>query len=404
VVALVTLAACSHGATAAGSCPSGRTLDVRKAWTLTPADPPGAAAVDARGAVVTLEHGHVVALDRTGREVWRAGLDGAGLNWPVIDGDLVVVPTDGAGSSADGRCVAFDRDTGAPRWTAEPGGGPVAATAVGGDLALCAGEGGILLAVDRTSGTTRWKVDIAALVHGPVAFSPRSALSVDAAGDRVRIVARVKQSWSILCLRLSTGTDAGCSFDLGPTEPPSAIVGEAGTAVVGTTVVGADGELVPSIWLVESATNRVRARIPTYDAFDPASVPLLAEGIAVVVDRSGGVTAVGVADGTFRWRADLGAPVLDAAPSVAGGVVSAVDMLGVVHRFRLADGRPVGPADDRGGASAVVADPAGTLQVTLRRGLGGAAVEGRNLGGSRSTRPLQCPAEPGRPTRTDARP
>jgi hypothetical protein len=96
--------------------------------------------------------------------------------------------------------------------------------------------------------------------------------------------------------------------------------------------------------------------------------------------------------------------VLDAAPSVAGGMLSVVDMLGGIHRFRLADGRPVDTADDRGGAVAVVSDPAGTLRITLRRGLGGAAVEGENLQKVRSTRPLQCPAEPGHSTRNDARP
>jgi outer membrane protein assembly factor BamB len=409
-VAVVALAACSNGTTAAGSCaPASRAREVRKRWTLTPDDPPGAAAVDAHGAVVTLEHGHVVALDRSGDEVWRAGLGDAGLNWPVIDRDLVVVPTDGAGTDADGRCVAFDRATGTRRWTAQPGGGPVAATAVGGEFVVCAGEGGTLLAVDRSTGATRWKVDIAALVHGPVAVSPRSAVAVDAAADRVRIAARVKQHWSVLCLHLSTGADATCSWDFGPTQPPSAIVGRAGTAVVGATiagatVVGAGSEPVPGIWLVDSATNRVRARIPTYDSFDPASVPAIVDGTAIVVDRSGGVTAVRVIDGTFRWRADLGGPVLDVAPSVAGAVVSVVDMVGAIHRFRLADGRPVDRPDDPGGAIAVVSDPAGTLRVTLRRGLAGAAVEGENLREGRSTRPLQCPAVPGHPTRTDARP
>jgi outer membrane protein assembly factor BamB len=406
-VAAVALAACTHGANATMSCrvETSARRAVRTTWTLSPDDPPGAAAADAHGAVITFEHGHVVALDRSGTEVWHARLGDAGLNWPIIDRDLVVVPTDGAGSIADGRCVGFDRATGDRRWDVAPGGGPVAATAAGGDVAVCATESGTLLAVDRGTGRTRWRVDLAAAVHRPVGVSPRSALAVDPAADRVRIAARVERGWSILCLRLSTGTDATCSWDLGPTEPPSAIVGDhRGSAVVGATVVGADGAPVPGVWLVESATNRVRARIPTFDAFDPASIPLVADGIAVVVDRSGGVTAVRVGDGALRWRGDLGGPVLDAAPSVAGGIVSVIDMLGGIHRFRLADGRPVGTAADRGGAVAVVSDPAGMLRITLRRGLGGAAVEGENLQKVRSTRPLQCPAEPGHSTRNDARP
>jgi outer membrane protein assembly factor BamB len=392
---LVGLTACSHATVAASRCPRAGETPGPARWTRELDASPGAAAVDTAGAVVTLPEVGVLAVDAAGADVWRTALPGAGLDWPVIDGDLVVVP---ASSASGAECVALDRASGAIRWRHATGSGPAAAVGVAGDTVVCASADGRVDAVDRATGATRWSLDVARATGTPISISPRGAVAIDLDTARVGVVINGAGLSYLLCLDLVTVTEPGCSINLGSGGPPSAVAaGPSGTFVVGS---GAE----PGVYLVDLRANKVRAGVGTAEAFDPASVPVVAGGLAVVVDRGGGVTAVDARDGSLRWRANLGQPVLDAKPAVAAGVLSVVDWTGRIHTFRLADGHRAAAVDERGGAIAIVADPAGTHRVVLRRGLGGDRLEGAEPSGRRSRRPLQCRTEPGHSTRNDARP
>ena len=215
------------------------------------------------------------------------------------------------------------------------------------------------------------------------------------------MVLEVRGHWIFSCWDLATGGEARCGLDLGGVAPASAVAAAGGAVfVVGS---GSSHEVA----LIDVDARNVRAAVATADAFDPANIPLVAGGRAVVADRSGHLTAVDVATGRRQWQADLGFPILDAKPVAAAGVVRIVDWTGRVHA-RLADGRRAAPVDEEGGAIGVVADPAGTLVVTLRRGLGGERLDGLLPGpkgsGTAGSRPLQCSVEPGQSTRNDARP
>ena len=121
------------------------------------------------------------------------------------------------------------------------------------------------------------------------------------------------------------------------------------------------------------------------------------------------VTAVDVATGRRRWQADARLPDPGRhSRSSAAGVVRArgLDRPGP-GAARSADGRRAAPVDERGLArSALVADPAGTLVVTLRRGRRRRAPRRRSVPtgperlGARVgvTRPLHCSVEPGQST------
>ena len=63
------------------------------------------------------------------------------------------------------------------------------------------------------------------------------------------------------------------------------------------------------------------------------------DGKIVFCSADGGLTALGF-DGSLAWHADLGAGVM-AAPTVAGAFVYAVDVEGIVHARKLADGSSV---------------------------------------------------------------
>ena len=77
---------------------------------------------------------------------------GAGLDWPVIDGDLVLVPTNGEGG---GRWVALVRSSGREVWHADTGPGEIAAVAMHGDVAVCASAAGSVVALERGTGAPR---------------------------------------------------------------------------------------------------------------------------------------------------------------------------------------------------------------------------------------------------------
>jgi outer membrane protein assembly factor BamB len=410
-VLVLVAAACSQATTSVPRCAvAARPGDAQ--WSVQLDDAPSAAAADAAGVVATSSGGTVRAFDRAGREAWRAAVTGAGLDWPVIDRDLVVVPIT---SDIGAACVALDRASGAARWRVDAGPGIVAATAAGGDRIVCASARGRLVAVDRATGAVRWSLDTEAFFDaGPVAISPRGAVAIDPAahppmpsGSRtaagvVTVVLRVRAHWIFSCWDLATGEEARCGLDLGGVAPASAVAA-AGAAVF---VVGSGSS--HEVALIDVDARKVRAAVTTADAFDPSNIPLVAGGLAVVADRSGHVTAVEVASGRRRWQADLGFPVLDAKPVAAAGIVRIVDWTGRVHALSLADGNRTAPVDDDGGAIGVVADPAGTLVVTLRRGLGGERLDGLvpapNRSGAGGSRPLQCSVEPGQSTRNDARP
>jgi outer membrane protein assembly factor BamB len=396
---LLTIGACAHATTPAVCTP--QPARATAGWSAATDRAPAAAAVDAVGVVVTSADDSVVALDRHGSKQWRAHVVGAGLDWPVIDGDIAVVPT----ASADERvgCTVLDRATGQRRYAVDVGKGVGGAVGVAPAVVVCAAADGRIAAVDRASGRVRWSVDAAAQLGGQAEVSARGALVVDPASSRVALVAATPTTWMLACWNLATGAhEPGCDVDLGPSEPPSAAV----SAGPGAVLVGSGD--ARAVLLIDLGTGAVRAAVPVAQPFDPANIPLVQGDRAVVVDRLGGVTAIDLHTGMAMWRADLGEVVLDAKPSVSGGVVHLVDWTGRVHHLRLADGRAAAAVDARGGAVAAVADPAGTLLVTLRRGAGNDGIEGALAAApgpkASQTRPLQCLAEPGHSIRNDARP
>ena len=410
-VLLVAAAACSQATASDPTCTRGP-LPAAHQWSVHLDDAPTAAAADAGGVVVTASGGTVWAFDRAGREVWRTHVAGAGLDWPVIDGDLVVVPVTTATGAA---CVALERASGAERWRADAGPGIVAATTAGGGRVVCASARGRLVAVERGVGRgavvarhrglfqcrTGRRLAPGRGRHRPH-FPPAAAVCPHHAAGVVTVVIRVRGHWIFSCWDLATGAEARCGLDLGGVAPASAVAG-AGNSVF---VVGSGSS--HEVALIDVDARQVRAAVATADAFDPANIPLVTGRIAVVVDRSGQVTAVDVATGRRRWRADLGTPILDAKPAAAAGVVRIVDWTGRVFALRLADGHRAAPVDDtrrrdRGGRR------------PGRQGGGHAAARRRRRAprrprsrpgalGGRGSRPLQCSVEPGQSPRNDARP
>jgi outer membrane protein assembly factor BamB len=397
--ALVLLAGCASAVPSTARCASAdASADAHpdgSRWTVDLPGAPGALAVDGDGTIVTLDD-RVRAMDPRGAPVWDQSVPGAGLDWPVIDRDLVVVPVT---TDAGARCVGLDRATGSQRWQLDAGPGPVAATAVGAGVVVCASSAGRVIAAATTDGAPRWSVALTDLVDGrEVALSPRSSLAIDVRTRTLAFTGAVGRAWALFALALDSGADAGRSMGLGAGAPPSA----AATDGEGTLVVG-DGSR-KAVFVVDLVAGKVRAALPTRDAFDPASIPLVAGNRALVVDRGGSLTAVDLPEGRVRWRADLQVPVLDSRPVLAGSTVVLTDWVREVHAYRWADGREDRPPLAVPSVVALGADPAAEVLVAAGRGTTGNRLDGRQPSGNGRVRSLQCPSEPGQPTGQPARP
>ena len=267
-----------------------------------------------------------------------------------------------------------------------------------GDVAVCASATGSVVALERGTGAPRWSVDLTQLVHDrAVALSPRGALAIDAAAGVVALVVGIEGAWRVASFDLVTGVQ-GKAVDLGSGPPPSAVASDnAGTLVVG------DGSY-PAVIVVDLVEATVRGGVPTGEAFDPASIPIVADGMAVVVDRAGGLTAVELATGTLRWRADIGSPVLDTRPALVGDTLVLTDWVRELHAFRWADGRPVPPPIATPSVVATAADPGREFLVAAGRGGPGNRLDGLEPSEPPRDRPLQCLSEPGQSPGQPARP
>ena len=115
------------------------------------------------------------------------------------------------------------------------------------------------------------------------------------------------------------------------------------------------------------------AAAPVPDGFDPASIPLVAGGLIVIVGpgrlRDRGRHR---RDARCAGRCGSATPILDARPVVGGGVVMFDDWTRVPWAVRLADGSAVEvPKVDRVGSISTVADADGGFEVAKRDMHGG---------------------------------
>jgi outer membrane protein assembly factor BamB len=153
-------------------------------------------------------HGVIVALDlKTGRERWRHDLQatyGAETpGWgfaasPLVEGQLVIVPTGGAKSRG---LLAFDRASGALRWSALPGISPGYSSAVAATLAgtrqVIVVRGDRVAAVSPTDGRELWSS------RGLAASEEILNSALVLPGDRV-LLTHAKESWLLRISRKDT--------------------------------------------------------------------------------------------------------------------------------------------------------------------------------------------------------
>ena len=337
---------------------------------------PGGIAVDADGSVVEVDDNTVVAYDTQGLERWSSSVPGAALGWPWSGNGLVVVPTSsaadlGKNSGADnaGGCVAIDRATGERRWSyGEEGESGVAVASVGA-RAFCLFSHGVLAALDIETGAVQWRAVWAPELRGSersdISVSERTALVVDVSTGTVTYTTYARGHWFVVSGGFAGGDLREFDLDdLGPVSAPVWV--RPGVLAVGAARPGTVCELD----LRRRHVGRC-VEVPAPDGFDPASIPVVADGLLVIAAADGSVTAVDVANWRVRWTEQLARSTLDSRVAIVGDVVLGADWTRAPWALRISDGSAIAVVSVEGFVTATAADPAGGFAVAVRGELGG---------------------------------
>jgi outer membrane protein assembly factor BamB len=307
--------------------PSTRSAQVESAahhddeWPAALNDAPGPLTTDQRGTVVIAGDTHVVALDHDGHVQWRTAIANLGIEYPALGDGLVFVstlPVGRGGAPATGRVVALERATGRERWHIDVYGEPDPVTVTGTTVFVATDRGEMLaLALD---GTPRWRTRL------PGEVSSRTTIAYDRATNVLGIVVLAPHhGWLLALVDARTGTDRG-GLELGAGDAPSAVA----AAGDGRLVVG-DGETA-ELTEIDLRRRVVAHALRTAGPFDPASQPVVRDGVAYVVDQTGTVTAMDLATGVQKWQTALDTPRVAGIP-----VAFARDRGRLVVSVRLAD-------------------------------------------------------------------
>lgn len=327
---------------------------------------PGGIAADRDGVVVSVDNDEVVAIDVHGDQRWSTPVPGAGLGWPSLADDLVVVPTHRDELGQRGGCVALDRESGALAWVyEEPASEGVAVTRAGGNV-ICALGDGVVVAIDPRTGRRRWRAVLAERTEYEVSIAYRTSIAVDDSTGVIGFTASFGPNWLTPLLDIETGGNRGF-FDFRRVGPPSAPVAlSPGLFAIGLS----KSREVCELDLKRRRVGRcVAAPVPL--GFDPASIPLVADGLVVIAARDGSVTAVDLAKRNVRWSVLGPTPILSARPVVENGIVMFNDWTRVAWAVHLSDGAPVQIPEFDGWVIAIVADADGGFEIAKRNMDGG---------------------------------
>jgi outer membrane protein assembly factor BamB len=293
--------------------------------------------------------GTLLALDlQTGRERWRADLDG-GLTSPTVVGDLVVVGT------TENRVTALDRSTGTVRWTADLEGRFRGAPAPIDDGVLVASTAGDVTLLDLIDGRPLWTTNVGGEISRSIAVAEGLAVVPVQPGELVALDPESgRERWrSAVASGGGVGTPAadaglvmtGTGLDSGDPGDRGVIAVDLATGTVAWRWASPDGEVVYTPAVVDRRAYAVSeggfvvaldattgGQLWRTEAAGPIEAnPAVAEGAVVVADNAGTVLALDQGTGETRWSAPIeGVPY---AAVVTCGLVLVPTSLGLLTAF-----------------------------------------------------------------------
>jgi eukaryotic-like serine/threonine-protein kinase len=269
---------------------------VRK-WSTNLQLSPSTAAAVANGIVYLGGRTPLFALDAgTGAPVWNAPI-AWGVTSPAVADGVVYVGT------GDGKIDAFDAETGAIRWTAQPGPYSVATpVAVAHGLVYAGTDDGHALAIDARTGVLKWASSVPPYSNG--------ALSSPSVADGI-VYFSLEGSGPALLIAF----DATSGVLLWTQEIDATQFASAPAAYMGTVFVS-DGWW---LWAFDAKTGQKRWNSAEGDARNSA-IAFAGEHI-YLLDSQGALDNYDAATGEMVNRTKTGQPVYLPTPAVANGVI-----------------------------------------------------------------------------------
>ncbi|HEX2737060.1 MAG TPA: PQQ-binding-like beta-propeller repeat protein [Acidimicrobiia bacterium] len=376
LVAVIALAACAssgaetpkHGVHHTPTASVARTSVPEPTWSTSVPGWPSALVADDRTAVVIAGTDDVIALDpTTGDTKWHTHVPGSAELEPALGDDQVIVP-------ADNRAVALERATGAARWSLPL---PARVTAVaigtgaGAGTVLLATDAGELRGVDAHTGATIWSSTHDGVVHSQPALDPTSGSFVTVWHRTDRPMVRASDAltgaerWSAPTSAQAAAPTTVCA-KVAPIGTPIAQTPESRCVDGGAVIVASgDGNSHAAVVAYDIRTGAERWRTAVPKSFESAIHPVAVNGLYIVVDHFGTVTALDPVTGARRWRRMLDRPVLHTRLVAGGGVVAFTDESSDLIELDQRSGRTV-YAGDPGGSPVGIARAGARLLVALR--------------------------------------
>lgn len=277
------------------------------------------------------QHVHAVDAD-TGDERWQlAHRSAATLVGATADAVSIAGNDDQVGARGE-HTVALDADDGSERWRYETG--DVLFPGLATDSTVYVGATGGLVALDATTGDSRWQADEAGRrfdLDGETIYAPRRGglSALDADGGSQRWLFEPPESyvneWAVLDGTAYAGTNGGDLFALDATsgeerwhaalgEQVGAVAAGDGTAFLGTVRESAAAD----IYAFDATSGEEHWR---YESADRSEVRDIAIGKAIyaLFREPHELVALAPTDGAERWRVTPGAELRD--PVIANGTV-----------------------------------------------------------------------------------
>jgi outer membrane protein assembly factor BamB len=237
-------------------------------------------------AVVASNKGDVIALDATGKTLWRTPLNAEILAQPMIAGTNVLIRT------TDGRMLALNRADGKRRWVFSRATPPLtlrtsANATVAGGILYAGYPGGKLVAIELDSGRPVWESTISV---------PRGATEL----ERVADVAGVPVSDETrVCAAVYQGRTA-CVESLNGNVLWSREISSAdGVAVSAKNLFVADTD--GNVFALDKANGATLWKQEALQKRDPGT-PVILKGNMLIGDRSGVIHALSLESGELVGR------------------------------------------------------------------------------------------------------
>jgi outer membrane protein assembly factor BamB len=236
--------------------------------------------------VVASEKGDIIAMDSTGKSLWRTPLTAEVLAQPVVSGANVIIRT------ADGRMVALSRADGKRRWIFTRAAPPLilrtnANVIVNRGIVYAGYPGGRLVAVELESGRPIWEATISV---------PRGATELERVAD---VAGLPVHDDTRVCAAVYQGR-TGCVETLNGNVLWSREISSAdGVAVDGKFLFVADTD--GNIFALDKTNGSTVWKQEALQKRDPGT-PVLLKNILVTVDKNGVAHALDTQSGDLVGR------------------------------------------------------------------------------------------------------